>query len=53
MYGVNEIKEVNVNVLLNEVSMGSMNDNMVPTGVTINGRVYFELKVFCLKYKDH
>ena len=27
--------------------MGSMRDNMVPTGVTINGRVYYEQKVFC------
>ena len=47
------MKEVNVNVVLNDVPMGSMNDNMVPTGVTINGRVYYELKVFCKKYKNH
>ena len=30
------MKEVNVNVVLNDVPMGSMNDNMVPTGLTIN-----------------
>ena len=47
------MKEVNVNVVLNDVPMGSMNDNMVPTGLTINGRTYFELKVFCKKYKNH
>ena len=47
------MKEVNVNVVLNDVPMGSMNDNMVPTGVTINGRVYYELKVFCKRYKNH
>jgi hypothetical protein len=47
------MKEVNVNMVLNDVPMGSMNDNMVPTGVTINGRVYYELKVFCKKYKNH
>jgi hypothetical protein len=47
------MKEVNVNMVLNDVLMGSMNDNMVPTGVTINGRVYYELKVFCKKYKNH
>jgi hypothetical protein len=47
------MKEVNVNVVLNDVPMGSMSDNMVPTGLTINGRVYYELKVFCKKYKNH
>ena len=47
------MKEVNVNVVLNDAPMGSMNDNMVPTGLTINGRVYYELKVFCKKYKNH
>jgi hypothetical protein len=47
------MKEVNVNVVLNDVPMGSMNDNIVPTGVTINGRVYYELKVFCKRYKNH
>jgi hypothetical protein len=42
-----------VNVILDNVPMGSMNDNMVPTGVTINGRAYNELKVFCKRYKNH
>jgi hypothetical protein len=34
------MKEVNLNVVLNDVPMGSMNDNMVPTAVTVNGKVY-------------
>lgn len=45
------MKEVNVNLVLNDIPMESMNDNMVPTRVTLNGRVYYELKVFCKIYR--
>ena len=43
------MKEVNVNLILNDVPMGRMNDNIVPTRVIINGRVYYELKEFFKK----
>ena len=47
------MKEVNVNMVLNDVPTVRMNYNMLPTGVTINGRTYNELKVFCKRYKNH